>query len=253
MPNSLSHTVPPARILTIRDLEDPDRFIRVEDVPLLDAHSDEERGDVDGDLLRLLARNTNDRAARGEFAPVLLGHTVDGDDFPEVHQPPCVGYASGLRVGRYNGLPCLFGNLYIHKEQYSRLPTYPHRSVERMKGNSEDINWIDAVSLLRKAPERPLGKLSYSRSGLPDGAAMVRYARDLGPIAANTSLRKRTAARRDLTRRLQRLKQKSRLGGESAKTVQDEAAELPNLLESGTAFYRRFYRLLIRYRRRQVA
>lgn len=71
--SATSQAAPP--LLTTTDLDDPDLFVTIRRVPLLDVHQDPEKGDISEALLRLIARNTNAKVARGNFPAVTLGHT----------------------------------------------------------------------------------------------------------------------------------------------------------------------------------
>ena len=161
--------------LTPADLDDPAKFRRVARVPILDVHDHDEKGNVDLDLLRLLAGNTNRRCDRGDLVAVTIGHTRE--DAREQDQPPFVGYAKGLAVGEFRDEPCLFADLYLRAEDADEALRYPHRSIERVRSPDPDQNYIDYVCLLRRPPERSLGLLTYSRT-LGQGCSVVRYGRD---------------------------------------------------------------------------
>lgn len=160
------------------DLDDPAAFVARRDVPVLDVHDHESKGDVDESLLHLLARNTNARCARGDLVALTLGHT--NADGPETEQPPFVGYARDFSVGTFRGEPCLLADFFFRAEDAATALSYPHRSIERIRSDDPAENYIDYVSLLRRPPERSLGLLIYART-LPAGATVVHYGRDLGP------------------------------------------------------------------------
>jgi hypothetical protein len=160
------------------DLDNPDQFWLRRGVPILDVHQRTVpykgriiRITFDADALRRIAVNSNARAAnRGNFALVTIGHTQP--DEPEADQPRPIGYARNFRVGPMvnedgsgrDGGPFLIADLAIEKVERANALTYPHRSVE-INVNIRDpgASSIDAVSLLRRPPERDLGLLTYSR------------------------------------------------------------------------------------------
>ena len=143
-------------------IRDANRFVVRKNVPILDAHDHLDKGTVDRPLLELIAKNSNDRAVRGNYALITIGHT--DPDMPEVHQPPIVGYVAEFKLGSYLGNPCLLADLHIRRDRVDQAMTFPHRSVERMSGRLETSNYIDSIALLRTPPERPLGLITYGRS-----------------------------------------------------------------------------------------
>lgn len=184
-PGKAGPPAPPSlKLLDDEDLDDPERFVKISNVPVLDAHDHPEKGLVSPELLQLIAENTNRRAASGNYPLLLFGHTKD--DAPEHHQPIPAGVTRHYRVGDYRGRPCLYADLHVRKRYADTVGSYPHRSVERLKSDTHpELNQIDSIALLRIPAERDLGVLTYSHD-IPEGAALVRYARDLGglPVAA---------------------------------------------------------------------
>jgi hypothetical protein len=163
-------------LMTEHDLGDPRQFLRVSRVPLLDVHDDPEHGKVDEPLLHLLARNSNDRARRGDPAALTLGHTKrkhsvilvrpDGSKvvFPgaaEADQPAVVGYAKNYVVAPFRGRACLHGDFFVYRKYAEEARGYPWRSVERLEPNNDSAHpgdmadhLIDRIALLRTAPRR---------------------------------------------------------------------------------------------------
>lgn len=188
-------------LLSFDDLEDPEKFTAVRRVPLLDVHDDPETGRVDHSLLRLLAKNCNDRVAQGNFPSVILGHTkmrpverdgemVQAKDDDEQRQPPPVGYAVGFHVGDFQGRPCLYADLHIQNGDLEYSRTFPHRSVERIdpapgvENPDPADNFIDRIALLRTPPRRDLGILHYAASDR--SLRRTRYARDFSSPSSPT-------------------------------------------------------------------
>jgi hypothetical protein len=136
-------------------------FVIRRDVPILDAHRHLDKGTVDRCLLELIARNSNARSADGDFALLTIGHTDPG--VQEIEQPPIVGYVAKFAVGQYLGRPCLLADFHYKRSKFDLAMSFPHRSVERMTGTLPQSNFIDSIALLRTAPERPLGLVTYSR------------------------------------------------------------------------------------------
>lgn len=141
------------------NLDDPKLFDRHPGVPILDVH---ERGGrvVDEARLRLVAANSNARAARGELGLLLIGHTTE--DGKEIDQPPLAGYVQNYAMGTHDGRPCILADLFYRRDKPEAFD-YPRRSVEVVYSDKAPAdNFIDAVALLRRTPERPLGLVSYS-------------------------------------------------------------------------------------------
>ncbi len=165
--------------VTPPDLDNPDLFECRPGVPILDVHT---RGDwvVDADRLDLLCRNSNERAARGEFGLMLLGHTTDGG--AEKDQPPVVGYMRNYRMGEHAGAPCALADLHYDKADAARLmKNYPRRSVEAYYSDTRpEQNYLDSVALLVRPSARDLGFVTYSKE---KERAKERYALDLDPDA----------------------------------------------------------------------
>jgi hypothetical protein len=161
------------------DLDDCAKYFCRAGVPILDVHESPLKGRVDEALLHLLAANTNERIAHGNYPLLLLGHT--DDDAAETDQPLPVGLVGRLVVGEYDGRPCLLADLYYSREHYEHAKTFPHRSVERVKSDAcPEKNVIENVSLLRRPPERHLGLVSDARDFArvePGDVQLIRYAR----------------------------------------------------------------------------
>lgn len=155
--------------LTPADLADPNRYVRCEAVPILDAHT-RPRWDAKGnslpprvydeDRLRLICANSNRRDAEGNPGVLLIGHTNLKADHPETAQPPPVGITRNYTIGDWQGRPCIMADLYVEASKAAEAFSYPRRSVEVFYDDADPAgNYIDALALIRRTPERSLGLL----------------------------------------------------------------------------------------------
>lgn len=149
--------------LTPPELDNPAKFVLRRDVPILTLRKSE---GISLARLHDIARNGNRRAARGNFAQILVGHTSDNG--PEHKQPPCIGFARNFGVGDFAGGPALLVDFYI-KAPYRQLAgDYPHRSAELWSGPKRKHWVIDHISLLKISPRFDLGLITrYAREGDP--------------------------------------------------------------------------------------
>lgn len=194
------HHEPPAGRLTPEhfggqygppDLADRTKYVVIRAVPILDTHDHPTKGRITTTVLRLLAKNTNRRCRKGDYRKLILGHCKPHAD--EHEQPRIVGWSRNYKVNRFRGRPCLYADFYIKKAFQALIPEFPFRSVERMENAQRaSHNYIDAVALLRQAPERELGILTYARGdaapappqatrGLARGDRLVYYVREFRP------------------------------------------------------------------------
>src|SRR4051812_46523939 len=65
---------PAIPLLSDHDLGNTDRFIKIAHVPLIDVHDDPVKGNINLDLLKLIAKNSNDRVDKGDPIVVTVGH-----------------------------------------------------------------------------------------------------------------------------------------------------------------------------------
>jgi hypothetical protein len=181
----------PASQLQPPDLDDTTRFRAFKGIPILDVHEHTTRGAVDEPMLELIARNSNERCEEGNYALLLIGHTRDEEDIDETEQPKLVGFARNFVVGTWQGRPCLLADFFFDRDRVDEALEYPHRSVERWRSPLRpDLNYIEAISLLRFRPERDLGLLTrYQARPSLAGAELVRYARGWEP-RRSTGLRR---------------------------------------------------------------
>jgi hypothetical protein len=149
------------------NLDDPTRYEKRLAVPVLDEHRRNVYRDgrlagvkvVDAALLELIASNTNRRCERGDYSLIFLGHT--DEDGAETEQPPIAGFARNFRVGEFRGEPCLLCDWYLRRDRLAQAAEYPRRSAEVYYSTDPGRNYVDAVSLLKRAPERDLGLMQY--------------------------------------------------------------------------------------------
>ena len=153
------------------NLSDPKLFECRPGVPILDTH-DRAGRDVDEARLRLVAKNSNARAAAGELGLLLIGHTTD--DGKETDQPPLVGFVRNYQLSTWQGKPCILADLYYRKDKPQAFE-FPRRSVEVMYSDRDPANnYVDAVALLVRRPERGLGLVAYRSQG----RRLERYSMD---------------------------------------------------------------------------
>jgi hypothetical protein len=150
---------------------DTSKFALIKGVPILDEHVKRtlRNGEVieehiDASQLTVICRNTQDRAAKGHLGLLFIGHTDRSR--PETEQPPHVGYADNYRMGvirERDGAtrPAILCDFLINSEYGELCKGFPRRSVE-IFDKSKPTGYIDAIALLKRAPERDLGLLTYS-------------------------------------------------------------------------------------------
>ena len=164
-----------AATITLKSLLESGEYEVLPNAPIFDEHDEY---DADGNLLRRFSRDdlqeicdvNNARNDRGDLTLLGIGHTIPRDPVtrepvPENKQPVDVGYVVNYKVGERNGVPVIMPDLLIHKAKLAELKdpktgqlTYKRRSIE-LRPSDKVIDW---VALLRKAPARDLGLLSYS-------------------------------------------------------------------------------------------
>lgn len=168
--------------VTPPDLSNPNLFERRPGVPILDVHTRNGRT-VDVNRLKLVAANSNKRAAAGELGLLLLGHTTD--EGKESDQPELVGYARNYQLGKWDGRDCIMADLFYDTGKAQQAFTYPRRSVEVYYDDTNPANnYVDAVALLRRTPARDLGLLTYARKDL----VKERYAMADSTASASTAI-----------------------------------------------------------------
>lgn len=164
--------------LTLKDILDSGEYEVMRGVPIFDAHDE---FDADGNLIRRFGReelqeicdNTNARNDDGDLTILGLGHTIPRDPVtrevvPESKQPKGIGYVANYKVGTFGpkDKTGILVDLLVHKNCLAEIKdpatdriTYERRSIE-LRPKEKIIDW---VALLRKAPARDLGLLTYSR------------------------------------------------------------------------------------------
>jgi hypothetical protein len=156
MPTASIAPIASPSVLMSADFDDPARYVVVRALPVFDEHRHPRKGDVDLRMLRLLVRNTNERVRCGHPPGVIAGHT--DEDLPEDRQPLTVGVATDFRIADFDGRPAIYADFRIARRHLSHASTYPFRSIERFRSDSDEAwNVIVAVALLRREPDRRLG------------------------------------------------------------------------------------------------
>ena len=172
---------------TIDDLRDPDKYVKLPDRNVFDAHQEEyyepvfnDNGqpvidpetkkqkvrkvdwDIDKQELERIAAINNARNEAGDFSPLSIGHT-DPRNPDETAQPEIVGAALDYHVAwdEPHKKWMLRTNYYIRKEDYEKAKTYPYTSIELHPSDKA----IHPISLIRRAPQRNLGAWIFSRDG----------------------------------------------------------------------------------------
>lgn len=173
-----SSSVADSPLLRGADLDDPEQFITLRQIPILDEHDDDpERGVVDEEMLQRIARNSNARVSQGDPAALILGHTRSKKYAEEVEQAPVVGFASAFHVAPYRGKSCLYADFHFRKQDHSYARSFPFRSVERL---DSPIDVVDRIALLRTPPQRDLGIIKYELD--QQHVNRICYARDFPPL-----------------------------------------------------------------------
>jgi hypothetical protein len=124
----------------------------------------------DKDRLERIARKCNERDAKNQPCPLVIGHT--DDDQPETRQPDIVGYARKYAV-RYDdalGKHVINCSYYLKRDRADEAKEYPRTSVEIWDAD----NFFDPISLLKRTPQLDLGQWTYSQGG----KMKLRYSMD---------------------------------------------------------------------------
>lgn len=139
-----------------------------EEVAVLDEHllTDEEGKPIEQltpEILQRIADNNNKRIKdTGDYCPIVIGHTKDGDH--EKDQPEVIGFAGPFKVKKFfnTGKKALFARWRVFKDKVDLLRKFPRRSVELWVSRWE----IDPISVLgATTPDRDLGLVRLSRGG----------------------------------------------------------------------------------------
>jgi len=161
-----------------RKLNDPQRWIIKQGVPLFKAH---ERTDpATGQLIKVdlpklyrIASNMQ-RLERRDGVPVrtTLGHTEP--EKPETQQPPVAAYYKNARVQPFGpkGEPAIVADEWLDPQYAPVRKNYPYRSAEYY----DDAEQITGVALLTRDPYLDLGVVAYER-----GDSLVCYTADSKP------------------------------------------------------------------------
>jgi len=143
--------------------DDPNRWVTVPSVPLLDEHEmTNEAGKpvatVDRAALEEIARNNNKRVYdTGDPATLILGHTSDD---PRAEEKPAKGFVVNYQVKPFKRdetgrvIYAIHGDYKVRPQNKHLLEEYPRRSVELWWNKKE----LDPIAMLGgSSPERDLG------------------------------------------------------------------------------------------------
>lgn len=115
---------------------------------------------LDEDQIRTILANTQDRAARGEYGPIFLGHT--NDDGAEIDQPPLVGYLADYELGQHNGNTAILATMCLDRAECAKLklngePATPEALLAQFPRRSGEIvamekphGFIDSVAMMKR-------------------------------------------------------------------------------------------------------
>ena len=151
-------------VATLAKLNDPTKYVRVDNVPIFCPHERQLRNGhklvVTESTLDEIAHNAHERQnGAGQLVRVTLGHIIQDKNTPETKQPRPVGFARITDVGTFGPghETGLMSTLYIRREDWEEAKTYPFRSAEYYPDNQT----ITGVALLRRDPELDLGLITY--------------------------------------------------------------------------------------------
>lgn len=159
----------------LQGLEDPAKYVRIQNVPIFVPHERQAKG-KDGEDINItitmddlgpIAEQINEREMSYGVPPVLtIGHRQQSNpNFPEQMQPPIVGCVRDAHVGAWGPQqkPAVLATMYYKKEDWEEAKKYPFRSVDFYPGS----NKVTGVALLKRDPFLPMGIVSYA--GTPNG------------------------------------------------------------------------------------
>lgn len=160
------------------DLENPDLYERIDDIPIFAKHAGKKKGSdgkwhevkVDDRDLQEISQAYQEMEKSGSLPVITPGHRIVDQEVSEEDQPEPWGYCRNLRPGTYigpegNKVPTLLGTYYLSKKAISKdgkpanvaARTFPFRSVDYYAG----LKKISGVALLRRDPFLDLGLVSY--------------------------------------------------------------------------------------------
>jgi hypothetical protein len=133
------------------------------------------------DELAAVARNCNRRIREtGDYAALVVGHTLDPEVAPSAPQKPVVGLAGPFRIGliqQPGRQPrwAILCDWHIQRRHANVLQDYPRRSPELWVEDGYDQMYLDPIALLgAEAPRLDMG-LMYSAFRRNDGREVERY------------------------------------------------------------------------------
>ena len=168
-----TENLPEART-TLPDLYDSDKYVRIERAPLFNPHVRHVRRngkvveeEVTSEQLATIAANSQRRFEAGDPGLLFVGHTNTDKKVPEKHQPPLIGYVGNFQLGQFRGKPTIIADFFVERPETDKLKQFPRRSIE-IFGKLSDDGYIDAVALLKRAPELDLGIVTYQSEDAPE-------------------------------------------------------------------------------------
>ncbi len=117
---------------------------------------------TENDLPRIAGEIERREQESGVVPVMTIGHRRQSDPaFPEVNQPPVVGFARKARVGTFGpqNVPCVLGTLYYKREWRPEAKEYPFRSMDFFPPTMA----VTGVALLKRDPFLQLGMVTYDQ------------------------------------------------------------------------------------------
>jgi len=157
---------------SLRRFDDPGLWKIIPNVPIFDEHDEYGK---DGKITRrfdqrklqeIVTKTERLERESGVIPKITIGHTLTtnaktGQQPRETDQPPIVGYARQLHLGRFGPRKKLgiLATFYFRRDQWQEAREYPYRSVEIYPTTNE----ITGIAILKRDPQLDLGLLTYSR------------------------------------------------------------------------------------------
>ena len=157
---------------SLRRFDDPGLWKIIPNVPIFDEHDEYGK---DGKITRrfdqrklqeIVTKTERLERESGVIPKITIGHTIGrdvktGQQPRETDQPPIVGYARQLHLGRFGPRKKLgiLATFYFRRDQWQAAREYPYRSVEIYPTTNE----ITGIAILKRDPQLDLGLLTYSR------------------------------------------------------------------------------------------
>jgi len=176
----------------LAQFDDATRWVVVPDAPICRPHCRKvQRPDggeyvievTEADLPRIVDEIERRERESGVVPVMTIGHRRQSDPaFPEVNQPPVVGFARGARVGTFGpqNVPCVLGTLYYKREWWQEAKEYPFRSMDFFPPTMA----VTGVALLKRDPFLQLGMVTYDQGdGMTEIPDLEDSARGVNPVS----------------------------------------------------------------------